>query len=417
MNGYFLAGKFSFTATDDADPGRCYCIFVGSRVFHGSHAVMQLLDAISQESDITRITANMNAARAVGVVTEEEVRQIIDNRFIPTGVVSTSPPKAGESENRRSYLFFTRTLFGARVVDAASRLFVSLFNPKIALFLSIACFTVLGAWFWTLFRAGISPWDPLAGFGMTLAESVLFYGLVLASFLFHELGHAAATRRFGASPAEIGFGLYLIFPVFYCNVTDAWRLPRHQRIVISAAGAYFQMLAAALLVPFQLITQNDVLSLAISVNIIAVLVTLNPFFRFDGYWIYSDFFSIPNLRERSSELIDGVMRAVVAGSRRQSGATTALRLYAAGSALFFSGFAVMTVNTTWKSITHVPVVLGATAAKFHSSPWIKAIVDIAAGSSVYLLYLTGCVLTSAFIASTVIRGALSLHGQWRIKRQ
>lgn len=32
-------------------------------------------------------------------------------------------------------------------------------------------------------------------------------------------------------------------------------------------------------------------------------MTLNPFFRFDGYWIVSDILGVPNLRDRSKELL------------------------------------------------------------------------------------------------------------------
>lgn len=412
MNGYFLAGKLSFTPTGDTDPARRYCIFVGERVFHASQSVQQLLDALSRESDIVAITASMNAVGGGRPVTEEEVRQIIEQRLVPTGIVCTSPPGSAESKGR-SYLFFSRTLLGPRSVGAASRLLVFLYKPALALSLTITCLATLGAWLWTLYHGGLNPFNPLAGVDLTLAESMLFYGLLLASFLFHELGHASATRRYGAVPAEIGFGLYLIFPVFYCNVTEAWRLPRLQRIVISAGGSYFQLLASALLVPFQLITHSDVLTLVIATNLIAVLITLNPFFKFDGYWIYSDFFAIPNLRERSGKLIGEVLRAVVTGSRKGSGGGAALRLYAACSAIFFSGFAVVATRTTWNSLASAPALLGAAAAKFRSAPQLESIFDIAAGSSMYLLYLTGCVLTSAFVASTLIRAALSLSSQWR----
>lgn len=32
-------------------------------------------------------------------------------------------------------------------------------------------------------------------------------------------------------------------------------------------------------------------------------MTLNPFFKFDGYWIASDLLGVPNLRDRSKELL------------------------------------------------------------------------------------------------------------------
>ena len=57
----------------------------------------------------------------------------------------------------------------------------------------------------------------------------LLYGVMLASFLLHELGHLAACRRWHCPHGPLGFGLYFFNPVFYVNVTAAWRLNRRQR--------------------------------------------------------------------------------------------------------------------------------------------------------------------------------------------
>ena len=55
---------------------------------------------------------------------------------------------------------------------------------------------------------------------------LLVLGLSVASMLFHECGHAAACRYGGARPGVIGMGIYLIWPAFFTNVTDAYRLGR-----------------------------------------------------------------------------------------------------------------------------------------------------------------------------------------------
>ena len=66
-----------------------------------------------------------------------------------------------------------------------------------------------------------------------------FLGLIVASMLFHELGHAAACRYGGGRPGAIGAGLYLMLPAFYTNVTDAYRLPRRARVRTDLGGIYF----------------------------------------------------------------------------------------------------------------------------------------------------------------------------------
>ena len=123
----------------------------------------------------------------------------------------------------------------------------------------------------------------------------LFVFMLLSSF-FHELGHASACKYFGVRHGGIGFGLYLNFPVLYTDVTEVWKLGRIQRCVVNMAGVYFQCyLLIGLLAAF-LFTGNEILRYLILIINLGFLMTLNPFFKFDGYWIASDLLGVPNLR-------------------------------------------------------------------------------------------------------------------------
>ncbi|GAB2963066.1 hypothetical protein GCM10027048_34830 [Hymenobacter coalescens] len=131
-----------------------------------------------------------------------------------------------------------------------------------------------------------------------------YIGLVLGIFC-HELGHASAAARFGVAPKAIGFGFYLLFPVFFADVTNVWTLGKRPRIMINLAGVYFQLLFCVLmigvfyLVPAHLGLLRTLVGTIISMNVFVVLYSLNPFLRNDGYWVYSDFFDVPNLMSRS----------------------------------------------------------------------------------------------------------------------
>lgn len=39
-------------------------------------------------------------------------------------------------------------------------------------------------------------------------------------------------------------------------------------------------------------------------NTASIITSFNPFFRYDGYWIFSDYFQIQNLREKSTTAND-----------------------------------------------------------------------------------------------------------------
>ena len=55
-------------------------------------------------------------------------------------------------------------------------------------------------------------------------------GAIVAFAAFHEIGHASGCYYSGARPGRIGCGLYLAWPAFYTDVTDAYRLERKGRI-------------------------------------------------------------------------------------------------------------------------------------------------------------------------------------------
>ena len=73
---------------------------------------------------------------------------------------------------------------------------------------------------------------------------LLILGLTLLSTLFHECGHAAACRYGGAKPGRIGIGIYLVWPVFYTDVTDSYRLTKTGRLRTDLGGVYFNALFA-----------------------------------------------------------------------------------------------------------------------------------------------------------------------------
>jgi len=86
-------------------------------------------------------------------------------------------------------------------------------------------------------------------------------------------------------------------PVFYTNVTDIWTLTLKKRIGVNLGGIYFQLLLNLLFLTLAQINVFHFLFTALFVaNTLSLLSALNPFFRYDGFWIYSDFFDLPNLK-------------------------------------------------------------------------------------------------------------------------
>jgi hypothetical protein len=119
--------------------------------------------------------------------------------------------------------------------------------------------------------------------------------VILFSVTMHELAHAAACTNRGVRHGPIGFMIYAIFPAFYTDVSDAWRLPSRDRLVVDGAGVLTSFLLATLGAALLFIWPNRSFALLLLLNDSLVLVNLNPFLKMDGYWLISDMLRVPNL--------------------------------------------------------------------------------------------------------------------------
>lgn len=137
-----------------------------------------------------------------------------------------------------------------------------------------------------------------------VAPSSLFYGylLFIGSMFAHELGHATASAKYAAEPTDIGFAMYLIYPALYSDVTPSWKLNRRQRVLVDLGGCYFQLLFAVCLLPIFKLTGWEALRICILLIAYACVFSLNPIFKFDGYWVVTDVLGVTNLGSQVSRL-------------------------------------------------------------------------------------------------------------------
>lgn len=139
--------------------------------------------------------------------------------------------------------------------------------------------------------------------GVHLFAAHSFFGavsLALVGVFVHELGHVTACVRYGARQGGIGVGMYWIWPAFFADVRGSWSLPAVQRLRVSLGGLYFQSIYVAILSIIALMTGSVSLVGAVQISLILMATTLNPIFKFDGYWILSDVLNVTNLHKRIS---------------------------------------------------------------------------------------------------------------------
>jgi putative peptide zinc metalloprotease protein len=90
-------------------------------------------------------------------------------------------------------------------------------------------------------------------------------------------------------------GFYLIYPVFFTDTTDAYRLGRWGRVRVDLGGFYFQLIAAVALMGLALALGQEWLLLPVLlINAEALRQLLFPFVRLDGYWLFADLTGIPD---------------------------------------------------------------------------------------------------------------------------
>ncbi|MDO9214617.1 MAG: biotin/lipoyl-binding protein [Methylococcales bacterium] len=141
------------------------------------------------------------------------------------------------------------------------------------------------------------------------AEGILSTALMLSlSKVVHELGHAFTAKHFHCRVPSMGVAFMMGFPMLWTDVTDAWRLPsRLQRLSIDAAGMIAELSLAVFATLLWTVlpdgaVRSGVYLLASTAWVLTLAVNLNPFMRFDGYYLFSDYLDIANLQDRSFAL-------------------------------------------------------------------------------------------------------------------
>jgi putative peptide zinc metalloprotease protein len=176
------------------------------------------------------------------------------------------------------------------------------------------------------------------------------FGVTVLSLAFHECGHAAACRYGGARAGRIGVGIYLVWPVFYTDVTDSYRLSRAGRLRTDLGGVYFNGLLSLAAVGAYLLTgYRPLLIVAVGQQILMVEQFV-PWIRLDGYHVVGDLIGVSDLYSR----IRPVIRSLMPG-RRPDRRVAELKPWARG------------VVTVWV-LTSVTALLGMLAYAFAYAP-------------------------------------------------
>jgi putative peptide zinc metalloprotease protein len=237
----------------------------------------------------------------------EGLKHLIDTKLAPLGLIEDAsaasptlvhPPKADPLLALR----LRGTILPARAVNALAAWLSPLFFPPVVIFALVA--------FVAVDIVLLTTGDVFGALrDMLISPAMLLGFFVLMSFggLIHELGHAAACRYGGAKPGVIGYGLYLVFPAFFTNVTDSYRLGRTGRLRTDLGGLYFNVWTVLVTGTAYLLTGEGIFLLLVLTTQLQMVQQLPPIVRLDGYFVLADLAGVPDLFSRVRPLMRSLL--------------------------------------------------------------------------------------------------------------
>jgi len=212
---------------------------------------------------------------------------------------------------------------------------LSLFNPNRFLkTIQPATEWLFSSWFFVLWLVTgayslaclISNWQQVYSSSTGVLSSGSWIWFLITWFVLkvvHESAHGIACRKYGGEVPEFGVVFILFAPMAFVNVTSMWRfVNRWQRMVVSAAGMYIELLIAFLAIIVWSQTDGVVASIAFSVMVMSSVTTIlfnaNPLMRFDGYFLLSDLLAIPNLYGKGGQWFAQTTKQLFFGVPKQT---------------------------------------------------------------------------------------------------
>jgi putative peptide zinc metalloprotease protein len=256
--------------------------------------VTELLYRIAEHADgsntVEQIAQKISdAGKPVNPTT---IRTLVAQLLIPRGLVEmadgnavpvTSGPSSPLALNMRM------KMFGPDAITPITNILrVFYWPPVMALILATA--VVVEVWIYAIHGIGASLHDAIYAPGFM----ALVLLMIVVSAAFHELGHAAALHYAGGRIKGMGAGIYIVYPAFFTDVSDNYRLPRWQRVRTDLGGFYFNLIFALGIMGAYLVTGQEWLLLMVLLVNLEIVHQLLPFLRLDGYWTLADITGVPD---------------------------------------------------------------------------------------------------------------------------
>ncbi|MFF4541949.1 hypothetical protein [Streptomyces aureus] len=254
------------------------------------YLVVSAVDGVRDTEGISHFVSGRYDAE----VTTDNVAYLLERKLTPLGIVAAAGAETDPAPQPRSDLLLAlkghKVVFREEQVARIASALAWLHRPPLVA-LALLSTALMDVWLFGIHGA----MTPVLRVLEQPIWMLIVFVLTVASLVFHEFGHASACRYSGAKPGKIGYGIFLIWPSMYTDVTDVYRIGRGGRLRTGLGGVYFNVLFMLLLTAGYAVTGQPYLLAAVYLAHFEVLEQLMPAVRLDGYYILGDLAGIPDL--------------------------------------------------------------------------------------------------------------------------
>ena len=264
----------------------------GDQFVQLTELLYRIAEAVDGRRSLDEVAAVVTEATP-WLVSGEQIGVLVGTKLRPLGLMEPEPGSHASPVPAAAALPLGLSIRGrvipAHIVDRVARPLRHLYwPPLVVVFLAVA----VAGHAWLFLSHGVS--GAVLQVFYTPVLFLVIVVLLLVAAAFHELGHAAALIYGGGRVGNMGAGFFLIYPAFYTDVSDSYRLSRWERLRTDLGGIYFHLIAALALLVLYFATGQEFVLLAVVLIDIEAVRQLIPFVRLDGYWAFADLTGIPD---------------------------------------------------------------------------------------------------------------------------
>ncbi len=146
----------------------------------------------------------------------------------------------------------------------------------------------------------------------TFADIVQFWLLLFVLGFIHETAHGVTCKHYGGEVHSMGLLFIYLTPCFFVDVTEIWiSATKIQRLITIIAGIWIEMVVCGIAIIVWLNTpprqwlHELTYKVILLTGVAVVVMNVNPLIKIDGYYLFTEFIGIPDLKERSTAFLSG----------------------------------------------------------------------------------------------------------------